>query len=234
MKRPKIRQRIETFGFEVGACWQASDVRLEDGRYRFVVRYCGEPLFETAMLLAGRHNVLNALAACALAFHGGAEVGSIADAISTFEGIERRMEVRGTRAGVTVIDDYAHHPTEIAATLQAVRDRYRQRRTWVVFQPHQHSRTRLLMDEFAVCFDGVHRVLVPDVYAARDSEEEKGLTGSRSLVSRLRANGSEARYLPTLEEVAVHLESELAVGDVVVTMGAGDVWKVADALVERL
>jgi UDP-N-acetylmuramate--alanine ligase len=144
------------------------------------------------------------------------------------------MEVRGTTAGITVIDDYAHHPTEIAVTLRAVRDRYRQRRTWVVFQPHQHSRTRLLMDEFAGCFDGAYRVLVPDVYAARDSEEDKALNGSRGLVSRLRANGSDARYLPTLEEVAAHLASEVAAGDVVVTMGAGDVWKVADALVERV
>ncbi len=224
---------VETFGLEPGGCWQATDIRAQRGYYRFTVRREGQALFSTTSLLAGVHNVLNAVAATALAWHGGADLGAIAEAIRTFEGIDRRMTVRGTGGGVTIIDDYAHHPTEIAATLRAIRDRYDNRRTWVVFQPHQYSRTRLLMDEFARCFTDADVVLVPDIYAARDSEEERRMTRSADLVSRLGAAGLQARYLPTLEEVTSHLVREVSSGDVVVTMGAGDVWKVADALVGR-
>ena len=223
---------VETFGFEAGSCWRATEVRARRGRYTFTVRYRDEALFEATLRLVGVHNVLNALAAAALAWHGGAEPEAIAEAARTFQGIDRRMTVRGTRGGVTVIDDYAHHPTEIAATLQAVRERYQRQRTWVVFQPHQYSRTRLLMDEFVGCFDDADAILVADVYAARDSEADRRLTGAGDLVSRLRAGGLEAHHLPTLDEVASHLRGEVRAGDVVVTMGAGDVWKVADALVE--
>ncbi len=133
-----------------------------------------------------------------------------------------------------MVDDYAHHPTEIAVTLRAIRSRYEPRRTWVVFQPHQHSRTRLLMDQFAECFAEADVVLVPDIYAVRDSEDERRLTGSGDLVDRIHACGGQARYVPRLQDVTEHLVEELCDGDLVVTMGAGDVWKVADELAERV
>ncbi|MHC4609385.1 MAG: UDP-N-acetylmuramate--L-alanine ligase [Planctomycetota bacterium] len=225
--------RVETFGFEEGACWRACDPRADRGLYTFVVRYHNRKLFETTSRIPGLHNVSNALAATALAWHGGAEPGAIAEAVRSFEGVDRRMTLRGTGSGVTVVDDYAHHPTAIAATLSAIRSRYEPSRTWVVFQPHQHSRTRLLMDDFAGCFAEADMVIVPDIYAVRDSEDERRMTGSSDLVSRIAAGGGAARYVPTLEEVTAQLIEEVSAGDLVVTMGAGDVWKVADELVER-
>jgi len=225
--------RVETFGFGHGVTWGATEARSKRGRYTFQVCREDTPLFETSLRLAGRHNVLNALAATALACHGGAAVEAIDDALRSFEGIERRMSLRGTTRGATVVDDYAHHPTEIAATLRAVRSQYQPRRTLVVFQPHQHSRTRVLMEEFARCFEGADVVLVPDIYSARDSEEERRLTGSSDLVERISAAGGLARYVPALEDVTAELLAELTEGDLVVTMGAGDVWKVADGLVGR-
>ena len=226
--------RVETFGFEPGACWRATDLRADHGRHKFVVHYRERALFETVSLIPGSHNVSNALAAAALSWHGGAEPRAIAEGIRTFEGVARRMTLRGVGRGVTVVDDYAHHPTEIAVTLEAIRSRYEPRRTWVVFQPHQHSRTRLLMNDFARCFAQADMVLVPDIYSVRDSEDERRRTGASDLVARIHASGGEARYVPTLEEVTAHLIEEVSAGDLVVTMGAGDVWKVADELAERV
>jgi len=226
-----IRDR---FGFEPGACWRATDLGADHGRHRFVVHYRDRALFETASPMPGSHNVSNALAAAALSWHGGVEPRAIAEGIRTFEGVARRMTLRGVGRGVTVVDDYAHHPTEIAVTLEAIRSRYEPRRTWVVFQPHQHSRTRLLMNDFARCFAQADMVLVPDIYSVRESEDERRKTGASDLVARIHASGGEARYVPTLEEVTAHLIEEVSAGDLVVTMGAGDVWKVADELAERV
>jgi len=224
--------RVETFGLEDGATWQATQLTTRRDESTFVVRREGRDLFPARIKLAGVHNVSNALAATALAWNGGVPAEAIARAIADFEGVERRMTLRGVRGGVTVIDDYAHHPTEIAVTLRAIRIRYEPRRTIVVFQPHQHSRTRLLMDDFAGCFAEADVVVIPDIYAVRDSEEERHRTGSRDLVARIHAGGRDARYIPRLDDVARELAGEVSDGDVVVTMGAGDVWKVADALVE--
>jgi UDP-N-acetylmuramate--alanine ligase len=225
---------VETFGLDGGACWMATDLRADRGRYSFAVHYGGRFLFQTALQVAGRHNLTNSLAAAALAWHGGVEPEAIAEGVRTYRPIARRMSLRATGRGVTVVDDYAHHPTEIRVTLQAIRSRVQPQRTWVVFQPHQHSRTRLLMDEFAGCFADADMVLVSDIYAVRDSEEERRLTGADELVARIHAGGGAARYLPTLEEVAEHLTQQVTAGDLVVTMGAGDVWKVADELAERV
>ena len=226
--------RVETYGFEAGADWRAIDLDAQLGQYSYTVCYRGKHLFRTKSLLPGLHNVSNALAASALAWHDGVPPGILAEAIRSYEGVARRMTLRGVRAGVTIVDDYAHHPTEIAATLQAVRSRYEPRRTWVVFQPHQHSRTRLLMDDFARCFSGADEVIVPDIYAVRDSEEERRGIGSRDLVARIAAHGASVQYVPTLEEVITRLIEAVTDGDLVVTMGAGDVWKVADELAERV
>ncbi|MFQ5490810.1 MAG: UDP-N-acetylmuramate--L-alanine ligase [Phycisphaerae bacterium] len=224
---------VETFGVSPEATWHAADIRMAKGVNRFSVRHRGEFMFETPLALAGLHNVFNALAATALAWHGGANVEAIAEGIATFQGVDRRMTLRSSAGGVTVVDDYAHHPTEISATLEALRTRYTPRRTWVVFQPHQYSRTRLLMDEFATCFDGADTVLVPDIYASRDSEEDRRSTGSAELVARIGERGGRAEYLPSLEEVTRRLVGQVDRGDLVVTMGAGDVWKVADGLAEQ-
>ncbi len=230
----QAKARVETIGLTPDACWHASKISLEEGHYHFVVNYRNEPLFDTRLSIPGTHNIYNTLAAAALAHHAGADPQFVAEAIGSYEGVDRRMSLRGTRRGVTIVDDYAHHPTEITSTIQALKGRYTPLRTWIVFQPHQHSRTRQLMAEFATCFGKTDMVLVPDIFAARDSELDRKRTGSQELVTRIQDYGSKAKYIPSLQGVADHLVRELQAGDMVVTMGAGDVWKVADELVTRV
>jgi UDP-N-acetylmuramate--alanine ligase len=142
--------------------------------------------------------------------------------------------VRGEVDGVRVIDDYAHHPTEIRVTLHAARERYNPRKLWCVFQPHQHSRTRFLLADFAQSFADADEVLVPDIYFVRDSERERELVSGQDLVQRLSENGRSARYVQDFGEIAARLARDVQPGDVVMTMGAGNIWRVADELVQRL
>src|SRR5262249_13677 len=139
-----------------------------------------------------------------------------------------RMTVRGEGGGVTVIDDYGHHPTEVQVTLRAIRERYPGRRTWLVFQPHQHSRTRFLLSDFARCFGQADHVIVPDIYFVRDSQAERDAICSRDLVERIRANGGDALYLPSLDAIVGDILMEMRPGDRVVTLGGGEGWGVAE------
>lgn len=227
------RARIETFGLCAGTDWQACHLAVDRGRYAFDVLYRGRPLLSTRLALPGRYNVSNALAAIALAHHAGVTADKIAAALPQFVGVDRRLTLRGANGGITILDDYAHHPTEIRVTIEAALARYQPRRMWVVFQPHQHARTRHFMSDFAACFDGVEEVIVPDVYGAREREAAAG-ADSAELVQRICRNGRRARYVPRLDAVAPYLVEQAGDGDVIMTMGAGDVWKVADELVERV
>jgi len=235
----------QSFGFEEDADWRALNLRCEAGCYSFVVQFRGSPVVSTRLLVPGRHNVANALAAIALSYHAGADLECLADALPKFAGVNRRSTWRGEGRGVTIVDDYAHHPTEIRVTLEAARGRYAPRRLWVVFQPHQSSRTRRLMDDFAVSFAEADEVIVPDVYGARESLASRGLQPARTngppeggsseeLVSRLRDAGTRARYAPSLGDAVEQVCRGVESGDLVLTMGAGDVWKVADELVARI
>ena len=226
--------RVETFGFSEGVDWRAIDLVEERGCYRLGVEYQGEPAFVAKMSIAGLHNVANALAAAALAYRAGCPFDRIGDALSRFRGISRRMMLRGTGRGVTIVDDYAHHPTEIRATIKAVRGQYEPRRTWVVFQPHQHERTRVFLEDFAGSFGDADEVIVSDIFSAREGNSTYGSEGSMELVARIHALGGRATYLATLESVTAHLDAMVVEGDMVLTMGAGDIWKVADDLVERI
>lgn len=230
----KATARVETYGFTRDMDWQAIHVREAQGRMAFDVTYRGRFILSAHMHLCGRHNVLNALAAIALADAAGVSPVAIAEALSTFEGVSRRMSFCGSRRGITIFDDYAHHPTEIRATLTALRDRVAPKRTWVIFQPHQYNRTRHLINEFADSFRGADEVVVPDVYDARAKGPEDRLIGSKELAGRIRDRGVKAQYVPKLDEVPGKVLPLLREGDLVLTMGAGDVWKVADELVARI
>ncbi|GAG19420.1 unnamed protein product, partial [marine sediment metagenome] len=166
--------------------------------------------------------------------HCGADCDAILRSLSTFGGVGRRMELKGISRGITVVDDYAHHPTEIQASLRAIGEAYEPQRLWVVFQPHQHSRTRLMMEDFAMSFGLADVTLVPDIYFVRDSEAEKQAVSSEDMVSEIRRAGGDARYLQTFDEIAEVLEAELRPGDCLVTMGAGSVYQVADQMLARL
>lgn len=225
--------RIETFGFEHGVDWRAVNLRDDHGRFSFDAEYRGEVVLSTSLAIAGRHNVGNALGAIALAYHAGADLKAVARAAASFEGVRRRLTFRGRGRGVTILDDYAHHPTEVRVTIEAARYRYEPKRTLVVFQPHQYSRTWHLMDAFAGSFTLADEVVIPEVYGAREARDDLNGRASEELASRIVKHGGQARYVPTLRDAAEHVSRHAADGDMVLTMGAGDVWKVADELVER-
>ena len=222
---------VETFGLAENSTWRGVDLRGQRGLFNLQVRLKGQMFCSLALALPGLHNVYNALAAAALLHHAGAGRRDIAEHLGAFTGTHRRMTLKGAARGVKVVDDYAHHPTEVQVTLRAARDYFEPKRLICVFQPHQHSRTRFLLKDFARSFGAADEVIVPDIYFVRDSDREKDHISSEDLVAQIRLNGGSAIYLKTLEEIGRHLRDELRAGDLVITMGAGNIWEVADDIV---
>ena len=144
------------------------------------------------------------------------------------------MMLKAVLGGVAVVDDFAHHPTEIQATLKALREAYSPQRVVCVFQPHQHSRTRFLLKDFARSFALADEVIVPDIFFVRDSQREKDHISSADLVAQIRLHGGAAVYIDSFNEIVAYLQGDLREGDLLVTMGAGDVWKVADDVIQWL
>jgi UDP-N-acetylmuramate--alanine ligase len=154
-----------------------------------------------------------------------------ASALGGFTGVDRRMSEVGRINGAIVVDDYGHHPTEIRATLQAIREKYRPCRLFCVFQPHQHSRTRFLLEDFATSFASADETIVPDIYFVRDSEAERQMVSSADLVGRIKSAGHRSQHLPEFSEIVSYLKAQAREGDVIVTMGAGNVWEIGRDLV---
>jgi UDP-N-acetylmuramate--alanine ligase len=225
---------VETFGFENKVDWRADVIETVNGCWRFRVLRHNKPLTEIQLSIPGRHNVANAMAAMALCFHAGVEPETIAKALSEFRGADRRLSLRGVVDGVTVVDDYAHHPTEIQATLRSAREYFEPRNMYVVFQPHQHSRTRFFLNDFARSFGSADTVIVPDIYFVRDSNSECELIDSIDLVEKIHLNGGDARYEKNFARIVAQLCREVQPGDMVMTMGAGTVWQIADQLLDCL
>ena len=225
---------VQSFGVGGEFTWSAGNLTSDRGRYRFDVGFKGRKFCKLAAAIPGMHQVYNALAAAALLHQAGLSPEQIAAAVAGFEGAQRRLTLKAQLAGITVVDDYAHHPTEINATLRAVRDFFSPSRIWCVFQPHQHSRTRFLLKDFACSFGGADKVIVPDIYFVRDSEREKEHISSADLVAQVRLNGGDAHYLSDFGAIIEHLKANLAPGDLVITMGAGNIWEVSDEVVHWL
>jgi UDP-N-acetylmuramate--alanine ligase len=223
-----------SFGLDESCTYHARNIRLVQGLYQFDVYGEGQLLGATGISLPGKHNILNALAVTAMACSVGIPSQMVLDLLPEFTGISRRLTLKGQFNRITILDDYAHHPTEIKATLEAIRERYRPERLWCVFQPHQYSRTRFLLDDFAESFKLADITLVPDIYFVRDSQEMKKAINAQVFVERLQESGSQARFLKSFTAICDHLEAQAKPGDLVVTMGAGDVWKVADEYIQRI
>jgi len=181
---------------------------------------------EFTLALPGMHNVLNATAALAVADALGLDRALAAETLADFRGVLRRFEVKGEWRGVTIIDDYAHHPTEIRATLAAARLRYPGRRIWAVWEPHTFSRTEALLQEFASCFGDADRVIVLDIYAAR--AREKASLQAKDIVRAM--DQDRARYVGSQDDVVDRLARELEPGDVLLTLGAGDGYLIGERL----
>jgi UDP-N-acetylmuramate--alanine ligase len=195
------------------------------GRFNFEVRRFGRPLCDVRLPAPGEHNVLNALAAAALAYENGLSPEQIAEGLGSFPGLHRRLEVLGTWRCAQLIDDYAHHPTEVTATLAAIRRMAPHARVWCVFQPHQASRTATLLDELAASLQNADKVLVAEIFRAREGDPQPGEVTAADLAQRAAELGVEVLPGHSASEIVETLETQLAPGDVLVTLGAGDVEK---------
>ena len=202
---------------------QPPDVRLQTSH-----------IADIALLVLGRHNVVNAIAAVAAAAEAGVPPEVAAAAIARFRGLRRRLERRGTVAGVTLIDDYAHHPTAVRAGLAAVRRMYPGRRLCCVFQPHQASRTAALLDELAASLHNADQLAVAEIYRAREPAWRAGEVTAADLADKVRAGGGEVWTEHNLHEIQQRLERGLRPGDVLLTMGAGDIERITQSHVQRL
>ncbi len=226
-----IQARVETYALAQPADWTVEEIAaLPDGRQAFAVRHAGESFGRFEIALPGRHNVANALAGVAAGHTLGVPIDVMREALAAFAGARRRFELVGEAAGVTVLDDYAHHPTEVAATLAAARERFPGRRLIAVFQPHTYSRTRYLLEGFRTCFRELDELLVLATYAAR--EPESAGMDARALAEAIEA--PRARYVATFEEAAQAALDLLRPGDVFFTIGAGDVDAVTPMVLEGL
>ncbi len=224
--------RIATYAVETDADYVAKNVTLVDRGSRAEVYYRGERLGELRLSLPGVHNVLNALAAIAVLREAGATFPQIALALAEFHGAKRRFQVIAEANGVLVIDDYAHHPTEISATIEAAKSTGR--RILAVFQPQRYTRTYFLFDAFARAFSGADEVIIADIYSPAGEQQIEGVSAER-LVEQIRVHSNpHARFLRTKDEVFEYLLDHVRSGDLVLTMGAGDIWQVAYRLGDAL
>lgn len=229
---PQLKRRVVSFGTSSQCDVRADAITYRDGGSRFTVIRRGEELGEVRLGVPGLHNVRNALAAVTVALEMMVPFETIARGLSRFRGVYRRFEIKGEPKGVLVIDDYAHHPTEVKATLEGLRRGFG-RRVIGIFQPHTYTRTRDFHEEFGKSFHNADIVVITDVYPAREKPID-GVTGE--LVARSASNFGHrnVHYIERREDVAARVLELVEPGDVVMTLGAGDVWKIGEEIVERL
>ncbi len=217
----------ETFGLNDSADWQARNIIHEaDGKNTFDVYYKGDFFGNIHLNVPGDHNIANALASIASAHFLGISHEDCRKGLLHFTGTERRFQRKGEKNGVTVIDDYAHHPTEIKAALAAAK-KVQHNTTWCVFQPHTYSRTKFLFDEFGEAFSDADEIIIADIYAARETDD--GTISAAMLAERVAKAGKSARYVGDFEAIRKYLEEHCKDGDLLMTVGAGDVFKIGEA-----
>ncbi|MFB3829094.1 MAG: UDP-N-acetylmuramate--L-alanine ligase [Bryobacteraceae bacterium] len=229
---PEIRRRTITYGTSAQADLQAVEIACGHFASDFRMTFRGEDLGRFHVRAPGQHNVLDAMAAAAIALELEIQPDTIRDALATFSGVDRRFQTRGSEAGITVIDDYGHHPTEIRATLAGAR-LCGFRRVHVIFQPHRYTRTFHLMDEFARAFNEADTVFLLDIYAASEKPIE-GVT-AEALAERIRQFGHRGvEYVGSIDRAVAAVRDMAGEGDLVLTLGAGNVWQAGDLLLGRL
>lgn len=222
---PRVTRRVRSYGLSAQAEISATELRSDGLRTRFVVTLDRKPLGEVRLHIAGRHNVQNALAAIAVGIEHDVSFEKIREALEAFSGVERRFEVCGERDGVIVVNDYAHHPTEIRATLATAREALG-RRVVAVFQPHRYSRTAQLEDDFARAFHDADVLLLTEIYAAGETKLP-GVEASR-LAEAIREHGHrEVQFVPDRAELLPTLRGLTRAGDVLLFLGAGDIGQLA-------
>lgn len=224
------KAKVITFAVNnASADWTAKNVTLnKNGGYSFVAT-CKNDEVPVTLNVPGHHNVYNALASIAVARYYGISAEKIAQALSDFRGASRRFEYVGTVKGATIYDDYAHHPTEIKATISSAKN-MKYNKLWVIFQPHTYTRTYTLFDEFVKAFEGVDNTIILDIYAAR--EKDTGLVSSKQLAEKVNEYSKNCKYIPTLEEAKEYVLNNIQSDDIILTVGAGSITKLGRMLME--
>ncbi|MFF2480558.1 UDP-N-acetylmuramate--L-alanine ligase [Paenibacillus sp. NPDC058071] len=233
---PRLSQeaagRLVTYGIDSDAHYRAENIELGDRKVSFVMSHQGLPLGKVQLSVPGRHNVYNAMATIITCLEAGLQFEDIVVAIHEFRGAKRRFQVLGEVDDILVIDDYAHHPTEIEVTISAAKATGK--RIVAVFQPQRYTRTFFLLEQFSRAFSDADEVIITDIYSPAGEQQIEGVNSSK-LVEMIKKNSNaNTSYIPTKEEVLVYLSGKVAPGDLVITMGAGDIWKVADSLAKTL
>ncbi|MDR3349233.1 MAG: UDP-N-acetylmuramate--L-alanine ligase [Acidaminococcales bacterium] len=223
---------VISYGITEEADYQAKNISCGVGGSAYDLYFQGKFLRELKLLIPGRHNILNSLAVIAAARFLGIGIERIAPALASFRGVKRRFEIKGEIGGITVVDDYAHHPSEIKSTLAAAAQK-KPSRLIGVFQPHRYTRTKLLKEEFGQAFALCDQLVLTDIYAA--GEEPIAQINAHTLIAEINKNGRGGTvYQPNMAAVAIYLENIVQPGDLVVTLGAGDIYKAGELLLSRL
>lgn len=228
---PFVQKRIQTYGMSTQADYQARDVSLRQLGSRFRVLHHNTDLGWFELSIPGLHNISNSLAAIAVARELEIEIEIIRKALREFSGVQRRFQIKGEAAGVIVVDDYGHHPTEIKATLAAAVQT--QRRVVAAFQPHRYTRTQHLLEDFFTSFNQADKLVIMEIYAAGE-KPIPGVSGQAIYEGVKRHGHKDVIFIPDREKSVEHLLASLKKGDLLITLGAGDVWKTGERILERL
>jgi len=229
---PKVKKRFATYGLSAQADFRATEVRISGFTTTFVAHHKGTRLGEVTFAMPGAHNVLNALAAIAVAHELAIPFEKVQEGFAAFKGVGRRFHLKGTVNDIMVVDDYGHHPTEVRATLAAAKSGW-EKRLVVVFQPHRYSRTKELFEEFVKSFYDADVLILTDIYPAGEAPIE-GVT-AENLAARIRRHGQkDVTCISDREELSRHLLEILQPDDILLTLGAGNVWQVGEQVLARL
>jgi len=229
---PQVEKRYQTYGINSQADYQAREVSLKPLGSRFKVLHHGQDLGWFELSVPGLHNISNSMAAIAVARELEIEIDIIRKALKEFSGVQRRFTIKGEVGGILVVDDYGHHPTEVRATLAAAAAGL-ERRVVVVFQPHRYSRTRHLFEEFMSAFNQADKLVMMEIYAAGE-KPIPGISGQALAEGVKRFGHKDVTLIPEREKIVEHLLAALRKGDLLITLGAGDVWKIGEQVLEKL
>ncbi len=230
----KAQCEVETYGFSDQADWQVADYRFEDGHGQFTLNHHGKKVGRFHLPMIGRHNILNSAAVTALALKCGLSADAVADGLKNFKGIKRRQEVIGEKNGVTVIDDFAHHPTAIHLTLEGAKDAWPGHRIWAVFEPRSAtSRRKTFEESLPESFRLADQTIIADLFAPDKLQAEERLD-PKKVVATIRAQGREAQFLPTVEAIIDFIVEHQQPGDVVMIMSSGGFDGIHQKLLDRL
>jgi UDP-N-acetylmuramate--alanine ligase len=229
---PKIKRPVITYGLTSQADISAKNIQSKESKTTYSLYKQDQKCGKVTLNVPGKHNVLNSLAAAAIGFEMGLDAKTIIDGIGSYGGVRRRFEIKGIAGDVMVVDDYAHHPTEVSATLQAARGGW-DRRIIAVFQPHLFSRTKSFYKEFAAAFMDSDVLIVTDIYPARE-KPIKGITGKLVFNAARSTGHKNAHYIPDLKDLQTTLDGIIQENDMVITIGAGTIWRYAQSYFDHL